>query len=150
VSSWREIASQQAQEDLDGLVGVAINFAQQQLASHGEFFPFAAAVTAHGAVEMIEARPDNHDERPPSADVLAACVTTLRSRRADIRACATTADVSLRGPQRGDAIQVDLEHLDGHALTVVLPYVKKRRRDINYGPIQAHAGPHRVWEPPDR
>lgn len=150
MSSWRDITSQQAQEDLDGLVGVAIDFAQQQLAAHGEFFPFAVAITVDGAIEMIEARPDNRDEHPPSTDVLAACVTTLRSRRADFRACATTADVSLRAPQRGDAIQVDLEHLDGHALTVVLPYVKKRRRDVNYGTIQAHAGTHRIWQPLDR
>ena len=150
MSSWRDIASQQAQEDLDGLVDVAIGFAQQQLAAHGEFFPFAVAVAVSGTVEMIEARADNSDERPPSAEVLTACVSTLRSRRAGIRACATAADVSLSTPQRGDAIQIDLERLDGHALTVVLPYVKKRRRDVNYGLIQAHAGPHRVWGPPDR
>ena len=150
MSSWRDIATQQAQDDLDGLVGAAISFAQQQLlGEHGEFFPFAAAVTTTGTIEMIEARPDNRDDRPPSAEVLAACVTTLRSRR-DIRACATAANVNLHAPKRGDAIQIDLEHLDGHALTVVLPYVKKRRREVNYGPIQAHAGAHRVWEPPHR
>lgn len=150
MSSWRDIATPQAQQDLDGLVAITIDFAQQQLAAHGEFFPFAAAITNTGTVEMIETRPDNHDQHPPSAEVLAACVTTLRSKRADIRACATTTDVTLRSPQRGDAIQVDLEHHDGHALTVVLPYTTKRRRNIDYGPIQAHPGPHQIWQPPDR
>lgn len=151
MSSWRDIASEQAQEDLDGLVGATINFARQQLATHGEFFPFAVAVSVTaGTIEMIEARPDPNDERPTSTDVLKACVDSLRSKRGDIRACATVSDVRLREPHRGDAIQVDLEHLDGHALTVILPYVKKRRRDVDYGLIQAHAGPHRVWGAPDR
>lgn len=150
MSSWRDIASEQAQEDLDGLVGAAVNFAQQELATHGELFPFAVAVTATGTIEMIETRLDATDEHPRSTDVLKACVDSLRSKRGGIRACATASDVRLREPQSGEAIQVDLEHLDGHALTVILPYVKKRRRDINYGPIQAHAGPHRIWAAPDR
>jgi len=150
VSSWRDIASQQAQEDLDGLVGVALDFAKQQLGTRGEFFPFAVAVGANGAIEIIDARLDTADEHPPSAEVLAVCVASLRSKRAGIRACATAADVTLDQPRRGDAIRVDLEHAEGHALTVDLPYTKQRRRGIHYGPIQAHAGPHQIWEPPDR
>ncbi|KAA0233482.1 MAG: hypothetical protein EDR02_13440 [Actinobacteria bacterium] len=99
---------------------------------------------------MIAGRPDHDDEHPPATDVLDACVASLRSKRNHLRACATAADVMLTSPQRGEAVQVDLEHRDGHALTVVLPYAKNRRRDINYGPIQAHAGPHRIWETPER
>lgn len=148
--SWRDIASPQAEADLDGLVGVAIEFAQQQLADHGEFFPFAAAVRTDGEIEMIAGRPDPADEHPSSVDVIDTCIDALRSKRNNLRACAIVADVTLTAPMRSDAIRVDLEHLDGHALAVALPYAKKRRREINYGPAQAHAGHHRIWEPPDR
>ena len=130
--------------------GLKLDFARQQLGTRGEFFPFAVAVGGNGAIEIIDARLDTADEHPPSAEVLAVCVASLRSKRAGIRACATAADVTLDQPRRGDAIRVDLEHAEGHALTVDLPYTKQRRRGIHYGPIQAHAGPHQIWEPPDR
>jgi len=57
VTSWRETTSQQAQEDLDALLELTLPFAQQQLAEHGEFFPFAAAVGADGAPRLIAADP---------------------------------------------------------------------------------------------
>ena len=151
MSSWRDIASQPAHEDLDGLVGVALDFARQQLGTRGEFFPFAVAVGGNGAIEIIDARLDTADEHPPSAEVLAVCVASLRSKRAGIRACATAADVTLDQPRRGDAIRVDLEHAEGHALTVDLPYTARSR------PTQAHTkfGNHqigrrvnRVWPTP--
>ena len=150
MSSWREIASPQAQNDLDGLVGTVLGFAQQQLAAHGEFFPFAAVVNIDGTTEMVAARPEPHDEHPAATDVLNACVAALTDRRDTIRAGAVVSDVRLRAPASGDAIQADLEHAEGHALTIVLPYAKKRRNKIDYAPIQAHAGHHRIWPAPDR
>lgn len=147
MSSWRDIASPQAQNDLDSLVGAVLGFAQQQLAAHGEFFPFAAAVNADGTTEMVA--PDLHDEHPRSADVIDACVAALVSQRDSIRAGAIVADIRLPD-QSSDAIRVDLEHAEGHALTVVLPYAKRRRNKIDYAPIQAHAGHHRIWPAPDR
>jgi hypothetical protein len=147
-SSWRDIASPEAQAELDRLLDVTLDFGWQQLVEHGEFFPFAAAVGTDGAVEMITVHPGAHDDRPASADVVAACLTALRSKRDAIRAGAVASDVRVRAPLANDAIQVDLEHADGHALTVLLPYKKKRRGKIESGTITAQAGEHRIWPIP--
>lgn len=146
MASWRDRASAQAQDDLDGLLDVVLGFAQQQLDTHGEFFPYAAAIGVDGQAKMIAARSDAGDEHPGSAQVLDACLVALADTRNTIRAGAIVADVRL--PDLGsDAIQVDLEHIEGHALTVLLPYTKKRlRRGVDYGPLRAEAGTRRIWQ----
>lgn len=143
--SWRDHASPQAQNDLDGLLEPALGFAQQQLAQHGEFFPYAVVVRSDGQTEMIAARPDTDNDQPASGDVIDACRTALAERRDQLRAAAVIADVRL--PDSGsDAIRVKLEHTEGPALTVLLPYSKKRfRRDIDYGQLTATAGIRHVW-----
>lgn len=50
------------------------------------------------------------------------------------------------GLMTSEAIQVELEHVEGHALTVLLPYTKKRlRRGVDYGPLRAEACTRRIW-----
>ena len=117
--SWRDITAPQAQGDLDGLVGVSIDFAQQQLATLDEFFPVAAAVRTDGEIEMMAGRPDPADEHPSSVEVIDTSLDALRSKRNNLRASAIAADAILTSPKRSDA-------------------------------IRAHAGHHRIWEPPDR
>src|SRR6266508_6622053 len=90
--SWREAASQEAQDDLDGLVNATLPFAQQMLERHGEFFPFAAAVTSDGTVELFGTDP-GADDRPASRDVLNQLVGGLRDRVGNLRATALVADV---------------------------------------------------------
>jgi hypothetical protein len=144
MASWRDSASPQAQQDLDGLLDPALGFAQQQLAQHGEFFPYAVVVRSDGQTEMVAARPDAANDRPASADVIAACRTTLAERRDHLRAAAVVADVRL--PDGSDAVQVELEHTEGPALTIQLPYSKKRfGRGIDYGQLRAAAGTRHVW-----
>jgi len=144
MTSWREGASTQAQTDLDGLLNPALGFAQQQLENHGEFFPFAVVVRADGGTEMVAARSDVQDDRPASADVIDACRSTLAEQRNRLRAAAVVADVRL--PGGGDAIRVELEHTEGPALAVVLPYAKKRfGRGIDFGQLQAAAGTRHIW-----
>ena len=145
MTSWRDTASAQAQADLDGLLTVALGFAQQQLAKHGEFFPYAAAVRTDGEAEMIAAPPNRADDRPASADVIAACLSKLTSRRDQFRAAALVADTKVL-ELGGDAIEVSLEHVEGPALRVLLPYSKRRfGRGIEYGQMRAQSGTKRVW-----
>jgi hypothetical protein len=92
---------------------------------------------------MVAARPDA-DDRPASADVITACRTTLAEQRDQLRAAAVVADI--RMPQSGDAIQVELEHTEGAALTVLLPCSKKRfGKTIDYGQLRAAAGTRHIW-----
>jgi hypothetical protein len=142
VSSWRDSASKQAQDDLDGLVNAALPFATQQLDKHGEFFPYGVALNGSGETRMVAGDP-GHGERPESVAVLATMVDGLRQERETLRAVALVADVRLSD---GEAVRVELEHREGHAISVLLPYKKKRfGRGIEYGSLAAGSGQPQVW-----
>lgn len=144
MTSWRDNASPRAQADLDALVEPALGFAQQQLAKHGEFFPYAVVIRSDGDTEMIAARPNPDDEHPASTDVIDACLVAVTERRDHLRAAAIVADVRLADSR--DAIRVDLEHSEGAALSLLLPYSKKRfSRDVHYGQLQAATGGRHIW-----
>ncbi len=146
MASWRDTASQQAQDDLDGLLGPALGFAQQQLDEHGEFYPYAVAVDSSGQPRMVAA--DTGARRPESADLITALVGELSAQRDDLRAAAIVADVHV--PELGtDAVRVTLEHSEQVALSVLLPYRRRRRgRGVEYGDLQAGSAPAFIW-PPD-
>jgi hypothetical protein len=142
MTTWRDSASQQSQDDLDGLLNVTLPFAQQMLAKNGEFYPFGAAVTASGETRLI-ARDSTDGEHPASADVLSSLLAGFRQTRADLRAVAICSDVRLPD---SDAVRVELEHRDGHAMAVLLPYKKKRLgRSVQYDEIRGGAAEQRVW-----
>jgi hypothetical protein len=144
MSSWRDTASAEAEADLDGLLNVAIGFAQQQLAARGEFYPYAAAIGADSQAEMIAAQPDPRNDRLNPADVAAACFGALTDKRYTIRAGAVVSDV--RMSDGGEAIRVDLEHVDGHALTVLLPYTMTRlTKKVEFGQLRAQVGQRQIW-----
>jgi hypothetical protein len=143
MSSWRDTASAEAQADLDGLLNVALGFAQQQLAEHGEFYPYAASIGVDGQAKMVAAAPPGSDH-PRSADVAAACFGSLTDNRDTIRAGAVVTDT--RTTDGGDAVRVDLEHIDGHALAVLLPYTKKQLSGkIDFGQLRAQPGQRQIW-----
>jgi hypothetical protein len=142
MTSWRDSASIGTQADLDGLVDSCLRFATQMLDAHGEFYPFGASVSPNGEVSMIGGDP-GQGERPASADVLSTMVAGLRRDRDTVRAVAVVADVRMAD---SDAVRVELEHREGLAIQVLLPYRKKRmRRGIEYGAITAGPGTHQVW-----
>jgi hypothetical protein len=142
VPTWRERASQQAQDDLDGLVNALLPFAQKMLNEQGEFFPFGAAVTSDGETRLWSSDPDG-GERPPSAAVQAYLLSGFRSERDHLRAAASCLDVRLKD---SDAVMVDLEHVEGNVLQVFLPYKKKRfGRGVEYGNITVSVGRQQIW-----
>lgn len=142
MTSWRDSATRQAQDDLDGLLDVALPFAQQMLDQHGEFFPYGVALDEAGEARMVAGDPQLGD-RPASTDVLSTLVEALRTERDSFRAVALVSDVRLG---RSDSVRVQLEHRDGHAISVFLPYKKKRRgRGVEYGRVNAGPGSTQVW-----
>jgi hypothetical protein len=147
-SSWREATSEGAQADLDALAEVSLDFAQHMLGKRGEYYPFAAGVTTAGEIEMINVGPDVVGEHPASTDVINALCGLLNGMREELRAAAIVSDVRLT-ELNTDAIDVALEHAEGTALTVQLPYPKRRlRRGIEYGRMHASAGQARIWPRP--
>jgi hypothetical protein len=143
MSSWREAASPEAQEDLDALLNLVLPFAQQQLADAGGFFPYGAYIGLGGVPEFVAFYSDS--EKPDAAEMFEHAFAALASRRDVSRAAAVAVDVRI-DEGVGDAISIDLEHAEGHAIKVLLPYAKARfGKRIKYGSMSAQAGEHRIW-----
>jgi hypothetical protein len=141
MNSWRNSASPQAQDDLDGLLNVTLPFAQQMLAKYGEFHPFGAFVTAGGETQLLAG--DLGQGQPATADLLSFLVERLRQERATLRAIALCADVRLPD---SDAVRIELEHEDGHAMAVLMPYQKERSgAGIKYADLRGVTADKRVW-----
>ena len=142
VTSWRDSATQQTQDDLDGLLEESLPFAQEMLKKHGEFFPYALAISASGEIMHVAGDPDD-GEQPSSVAVLQTLIQALRAEGDAIRAAAVVSDVRLSD---SDAVRVELEHTEGEAIVVLLPYRKKKLgRGIEYGEFRASQGERRIW-----
>jgi hypothetical protein len=140
--SFRDSASQQVQDDLDGLMNAALPFAQRMLAEQGEFVPYGVARELDGETRMV-AVDRGHGRPPTNSDLLVALVHRLRSERDSLRAVALVSDVHLAA---SDAIRVELEHREGHATAVFLPYTKKRLpRGVEFGDLEARLRTQQVW-----
>lgn len=142
MASWRDNATQEAQDDLDRLVTLVLGFADRMLRENGDFYPFGATVSVAGQVVMLAGMPDD-SERPSSASVIAVIVDSARSRRNALRAIAICSDVRAND---SDAVRVGLEHRDGHALAVYVPYKTKRfGRGVELGSRQVGPSAPQVW-----
>lgn len=130
------------QDDLDELLNASVPFAQQMLDKHGEFFPYGVAIDSSGETRLVAGDPDQ-GEQPKSVDVLQTLVKGLRAQRDELRAAAMVSDVRLSD---SDAVRVEVEHREGQALVVLLPYKRKRlRRGIEYGELVAGSGESQIW-----
>jgi len=140
--SWRDAASRQCQDDLDGLLNTTLPFAQQMLEKSGEFYPFGAAMSTTGEASLLAAH-SSLDDHPASNEVLASLLDGVRQYQEKYRAVAFCSDVRLPD---SDAVRVELEHLEGPAMAVLLPYKKKRLgRGVEYGELRGGIADKQVW-----
>jgi hypothetical protein len=116
-------------DDLDLLLGAAIEAAAQLLSTNGEFYPFAIAVDAEGQLVAPEIKPAS--ERPEVEEVLGLLVDALRDSDG-LRATVLCSDVVLADGDQ-DAIRLDLEPREGDALTVLVPYSEGPVLDDPFG-----------------
>ena len=150
MTSWRDDTSQQAQDELDDLLDVSLRAAQQRLDDVGEFYPFAVTIAEVGRVGVLTPQVQTGPRAVADvAEVFELCWTTLRGEADTARAAAVVTNVG--GPD-GDAIAVALEHREGPAIEVFLPYVaqgktngKKPPQRHRFGELQAAPGQSRIW-----
>jgi hypothetical protein len=142
VTSWRASTSQQAQDDFDDLLNVVLPFAEQTLGRYGEFLPFGAAIGADGRTRLLAADP-GLGEHPPSQLVLDSLLSGVRSETDALRAVALVADVRTHD---GDAIRIEVEHREGAALMVLVPYRLKRfGKRVTLGEMDVYEADPRIW-----
>lgn len=139
--AWRDDITEGAQGDLDTVFSQAAMLAQTLLMRNREFFPFAATISAKGAVGLSTPLPDA--ATPTVHDVIEAIVGELKSGKAGTRAYAITA--LARTPEGGEAVRIELEHKEGVALVVGLPVVRSESGAISFGDMRALPGSRTVW-----
>ena len=143
MGSWRDTASQESQDDLDGLLNAVLPFAEQTLAKHGEMFPFGASVHGDGTIAMLAV--DLGGEQSPSQVVLDALYRAAVQSVGSLRAVAFVADVRVTG---GDAVRVELEHKDGIGLTLLALYSRSGGEGlVTFEEMTVGVGTRRIFSP---
>lgn len=140
----RPAPTRRAQEDLDDLLDFVIDVARHRIDSKGNCPPFAAAAPIDGLPTLVTV--DMHGKRSTPAGLVEACFETLTDMRNDIVAGAVVwiADIT---NEKTAAIRVDIEHVDGHAIIVLLPFLRRPlRRQTDYGARRPCQGRRRIWE----
>jgi hypothetical protein len=144
MTSWRDSVSDEASAEMEALLNAALPVAQDMVKRRGEFYPYAVTLGVDGETSTAAGDADP-GERPSSVEALEALHGRLVLRRSGLRATAVVSDVRLSTPP-GDAIQVEIEHREGMALLVVVPYTRKRfGRSVTYGELRAAVGVPQVW-----
>jgi hypothetical protein len=141
VSSWRDSVSEGAQEDLDQLLSMALDLAQDLLSKHGEFLPFAVTLSLEGEGTIVGGDAALLGEQPQSETVRESLQMDLVAGRDSIAAAALVVDVLLDG---GDAVRVELEHHAGVALVVSAPY-RREGGNVEYDQMIASAAEPAIW-----
>jgi hypothetical protein len=137
-----------ARPDLNSLLEVVLPFAQEMLAKHGEFYPFAATMTPQGQIGLTEGY--TGEERPNSQELVDLLVGAFQAQAAknELRATAICLDVRTIPPgetEKVDAICARLDHSDGESLQVFLPYSKDPSGEISYGKLFAVQGDQDIF-----
>ena len=139
-----------AVEEIQDLLNFLLPHAERMLNQHGEFYPLAAAVDSDGDLAPVAPPVERAD--PDVGDILVALHAELRGQAADgsIRASGIAADVTLTDPDSGettDAVQVELDHSEGDAIDIYVPYETKPG-GIEFGDLVAAEGREPVFGEP--
>lgn len=129
-----------AHPDLNILKDSLLPVAQRMLAEHGEFFPYGAFMKQNG--EIVNCSPYDGNEHPPSQKLIDILIQDFKSRAAknEIRAAGICCDVRVampEHPEKIDAIQFGLEHQNGEAVDVFLPYDLDSAGEAQFGELFA-------------
>jgi len=139
MASWRDTAGARVQADLDALLDAALTTAERSLREAGGFLPFAVARTYDGEDQLVNVAVESAESDPE--ELLTSLWQSLTEHSGDFRAAGVVTD---RTADDGDRVAVQLEHADGPAIEVTLPY---RMVDgvLEPGTLAAGEGIARLW-----
>lgn len=138
MTSWHEGTSETAQQALDKLVNVCLELAERQLQQDGTFFPYAIGMDADGDIDLIMADTAEIRNEPDIDGVVRACRSGVAARSAELQAAALVLDVTV--PEiDSDAVRVEMQHTEGTALTVYMPY-STDGRSVEFGQMRVQPG----------
>jgi hypothetical protein len=144
VASWRDIASEQTQNDLDRLLTVAVEYAHAEYERSGRLIPFGAAIANDGIPRVLSTHPTT--DRPPLIEVRQSAVDALRRLRIEIRAAAVVAIEPIGSP-RANELDVQLEHQAGVNITVTQDFRRAGlRKLVKWGELTARTHDPEIWE----
>lgn len=138
--SWRDDVPVPVQDDVEECFGAVLDLAGHLLGKHGEFFPVGATLASPGGqADLMAVGDDGLGEQPESTAVLERLYGAAAAQRASIVAAAFASDVRLADGQ--DAVRVEVEHVNGPALEIVVPYRRSRlRRSVTFGDMSTAPG----------
>jgi hypothetical protein len=146
MSNWRDDASEEVQDDFDRLAEVTLAAARSFLDLEGAFIPFPMAIKTDGVLAPIGSEQPVTPTTPDIDEVMDGLVGLFRERRGSIRALAIGADV-LIPDEMMDAIEVRLEHRDGIAIKILVPYQIDSLDDTYlYDEPRIQAGDRIIWD----
>jgi hypothetical protein len=146
MTDWRETASEEVQDDFDRLAEVTLAAARSFLDLEGSFIPFPMAIKTDGVLAPIGSEQPVTPTPPDIGEVMDGLVGLFRERRGSIRALAIGADV-LIPDEMMDAIEVRLEHRDGLAIKILVPYTIDSLDDTYlYDEPRVQDGDRIIWD----
>jgi len=113
-------------EQLEMLMNELMPFAEQCLNEWGEFYPFGGMLYMDGELAHVGAKIEG-DDQPPSKELIDVLVDGHQKlvELGEIKASAAIFRVDVNDPQTGEkteAVQCNLDHLDGISAEVFHPY----------------------------
>lgn len=138
-----------SRQDFEELLENLLPSAQSSLRGKGEFVPFAAVMKLDGAVEVQRSR-ENDDDLPPCAEHVEDMKAGFHKDLDSYRATAVCYDVRLSLPdtrKKTDAINVDLDHVEGDSIRVCMPYKGNLEKGFEFGGLLAFEGEGGVFTP---
>ncbi|MBC7590232.1 MAG: hypothetical protein H7226_04200 [Salinibacterium sp.] len=143
--SWRDVLSVSARTDVDRMLSAALSMAKQQLSGSSEFDPFALVTDIDGRLLAADVDLTGLGRHPESDKIADAATARLRMLAPTARASALTVNTRL-SERRTDAVEVRLEHREGAALMVFLPYKRPRFGGaIDFGELMQSPGAREIW-----
>ena len=145
MTSWREALSDGARADVDQLVDSGLAVAKSRLQTLAFVPPVPIFANEQGAIMQVAHDPSRLGRKATATAVADDAVEQLKKVKDSARGVALVTSTHL-AKERTDAVEVWVEHGEGIAVSIILPYQRPTLGGvITFGQLRAFTGARRVW-----